>query len=445
MSRLANAVYRGVARAVAVAVARLGFVRSVYARRSVACGEAVLPRSDLDLTVIVDPARDLEQEVARMRALARRLRALRRLVPVLGPAEVATPEEIDLWYRAPCFPGSAERDRGWLRLWGDEVVRPECDAPAGDAWRQNLPWFFWAWQALPSYLRARRVRTCCNLVLDMLNVALLAEGAVRGPVARTALVETWAQRLGEVPELAPLRAALRGRGPADPDGLLRWLYRQSVGLAHGLNEGPSADALSLPHRLESRVPFAYEPRVHILVEPDEARGIEVALDEMLSTPRAIVGSARTLARYLRERNPWEWWCIDDAAARAALARPDDAAMLRAIRYYLHRTPLRRLGLAIGTGVDRRDTIGPQYAQARLWLDHREVAAGREELRAAWRRAYGDWLYPAVATADDFFAHVYPIACREIEELAPRVGIGAASVTPRSPARRDEPRGRADFA
>ncbi|MEW6269235.1 MAG: hypothetical protein AB1689_08065 [Thermodesulfobacteriota bacterium] len=428
MSALAGALYRGVARAVALGFARLGFVRSVYVRRSVACGEAVLPRSDLDLTIVVEPAADLEQEVTRMRALARRLATMRRLVPVLGAAEVATRAELELWYRSPWFPGSAERDRGWLRLWGDEMARPAVDAPAHEAWRQNLPWFFWAWQSLPSYVRARRVRACCNLVLDMLNVAWLGQGIVRGPVRRADLLDAWAARGGDEAALARLRAVLRGRAPVNAGALLRWLYRQSLRIAHELPDDAREPAFTTAHgRVATRVPFSYAARTYLLVDLDDDVAVDTALDAMLAGPSVAVTTPRALWRYLRERNPWEWWCIEDAEQRARLAAPSDEALLRAIRYYAHPIPLRRLGLAIGTGVDRRDTIAPQYAQARLWLDRGVVATGRDALGVAWRESYEAWPYPQAATTDAFFARCYAILRRDVDELARRTGIAFPAV------------------
>jgi len=427
MSRTVDALYRGIALAVARGFASLGFVRSVYARRSVACGEAALPRSDIDLTVVIEPSASLADEAERLLALARRLRALRRIVPVLGPPEVATLAELDLWYRAPWFPGSPERDRGWLRLWGDEVVRPPVDAAPADAWRQDLPWFFWAWQGLPDHVRARRVRTCCNLVLDMLNVALLGEGAVHGPQRRAALVDAWAKRTTEAAQLEQVRAALRGRVPARPDALLRWLYGQSLRIAHQLPDAVSYDvARSAPLRVATRVPFAYVPRTYLLVDPDDARAVDAGFDEMRTTKRTFLTTPRTLARYFRERNPWEWWCVDDGAARDALPVPDDDAVLRAIRYYLHRVALRRFGLAIGTGADRRDTVAPQYAQARLWLERRLVASSLERLLEAWREGHGAWPYAEVRGSDEFFARAYPALCREVGELAARVGVAGAA-------------------
>src|SRR5690606_9047662 len=209
-------------------------------------------------------------------------------------------------------------------------------------------------------------------------------------------------------------------------------------IAHDLPDDDARDAVvgPVPERVTSRVPFSYGDATYVLVDPDDQAALDAAIDAQHATPGVVVTSARTLARYLRERNPWQWWCIADDA-RASFARPDDEAVRRAIRYYAHPTALRRLGLSIGTGVDRRDTIGPQYAQARLWLDRGFVASSRDELVEAWRATYGAWPYVDVATSDEFFARCYPILRRDVDELARRTGVVASAP--------DGPRRPADFA
>src|SRR5262249_44054293 len=148
-----TALYRGLAWLAAERLGALGFVRGVHARRSLAAGEVVAGRSDIDLTVVIEPPRDLAHESQQLRALARTTGILRRGLPLVGPPEVATAQELEHWYRSPDFPATRERDRGWLRIWGEPFARPPGSGTPDQERLRNLPWLLWAWQELPGYFR----------------------------------------------------------------------------------------------------------------------------------------------------------------------------------------------------------------------------------------------------------------------------------------------------
>ncbi len=419
MATVGTAAYRLVARAAASQLGRLGFVQGVHARRSLACGEISFGRSDIDLTVVIDPSESLDIEVERLRALVRRLDLLHLAVPMLGPAEVGTPAELEEWYRSPILPASPHRDRGWLRLWGKPFERPAISGARDDERDGALPWFFWAWLTLTGDYRRGRVRTCCNMLLDMVNVYYLYTGAFRAPMRRVDIHAHWSRDSGPSREREQVGRALTGPTPRPAGPSLRWIYAESLRVADALypHVGRRLDGSLPPGELRTRVPFAFKERVYVLVDPARREQVEAALDRMEREPNVVVATERLLKLYFYHRNPWEYFTSADDAARNGLQPPPEDALRRAIRYYLHRVVPRRIGQAIGTRVDRSETLGPQYAQGRLWLDQRFIAASREQLTSRYRVAYGAWPYQSTTSRDEYFRREYPLTCRAIDDLA----------------------------
>jgi len=411
--RPGDALYRGLAWLAAARLGALGFVRGVHARRSLAAGEIVAGRSDIDLTVVIDTPRDLAQESQQLRALARRTAALRRVLPVVGPPEVATAPELAHWYRSPDFPATRERDRGWLRIWGEPFARPAGAGTPDEERLRNLPWLFWAWQELPGYFRRGRLRTCCNLLLDMVDVRDLCAGRPPGPRRRSEILAAW---LDVAPaERAALERVLQGRTPRDGGALLRRVYALALELVDSLGAlVPSLDGAPSAAEIETRPPFAYRRRTWLLVDPRNPDALEAALSRVAREPHVALTSARALAVQMRHRNPWEYFTIRDARVGTDLAPPPAAALARAVRYYQHRIVPRRIGLAVGTGVDRSATLGAQIAQARLWLEQGFVAADRDALVARWQRSHGAWPWLPVTSRDAYFAREYGIACEVMD-------------------------------
>jgi hypothetical protein len=74
-------------------------------------------------------------------------------------------------------------------------------------------------------------------------------------------------------------------------------------------------------------------------------------------------------------------------------------------------------------VDRSATVGLQYAQCQLYVEHGKVATSAAELRQQYQQHYGAWPYASVASRDSYFLQDYPIACKTIEDLSQRVACG----------------------
>lgn len=402
--------YRAIARLVARSIGSHDAVLGIYTRRSVAAGDVVFGRSDIDLHALVAPLGSPEDEGAVLLELARRYVRLKRLVPCLGHFDVSMRDDLDRWYGEQPF--QWYRDRAWLRLYGEEYVRPRLELDAS-ARRRALWWYFWAVQLLPASFRAGNARTCFNLVLDMFDAYRLATEPVSEPLARPEVAELWFRSGPRSAErIAILRAHRRGfRGHRGES--LEPLYRESFALHEALHDHVRPDALPVrTGRLRSRVPPMFAERTYLLVDPDDRPGIAEALGRLRGDPSACVITPAGIELSLLLRNPWEQAPLVAANPDLALAQPPAAAFRAAVEAIRYPEFPRHFGFA----GDRRH-VGPLYAQARLYADTGIVAPGAPELEEAYAARYGEPLRTD-CTREQYFRSRYPALRRVIDGLGP---------------------------
>ena len=229
--RAETAVYRVIAAGAARLLGRLDGVRSVYARRSVASGEVVLGRSDVDLHVIVEPFADLEQEGRALAVLARRVRLLRRLLPILGDCDVSTPAELDVWYRGR--PGNWYRDRGWRRLWGEPYERPGPPSDLGAARESIARWAVLALQKLPELVHLGLAHHATNVAADLLYARSLLRGGP-GNERRLGVLDRWRCEDPSDPRRQRLVAAYADACRRDRAGIVPLVQQLVLELADAL-------------------------------------------------------------------------------------------------------------------------------------------------------------------------------------------------------------------
>jgi len=406
--RLETAAYRAIARLAARSLGTVDSVLGVYTRRSVAAGDVVFGRSDIDLHAIVAPPASLEAEGLLLLDLADRFRRLKRLAPCLGHFDVSTPAELSLWYREQ--PSQWFRDRGWLRLQGEEFERPRLELD-GAGRSRALWWYFWAAQQLPRNFAAGNARTCCNLVLDMFDAYRLYSGLSHDPLSRAELAELWYASGPPSPERAAILRAHRHGFRGHRGTALAQLYRESLALhdtlyAHvsGRLEGAATG------RLESRVPPSFTARTYVLVDPANRPAVDAALDSMRRDATIWVLTEAGLKLYLLFRNPWEHAPLSAANPRLDLAPPPRKAYLASVRSSLYREIPRHYGF-----IGEHRHIGPLYAQGHLYASDELVASDPGELERGYRRRYGVELRTDVSQAEYFRAR-YATVCQVIDEL-----------------------------
>ena len=414
--RVETGVYRLIAGAVARVLGRLDGVRSVYARRSVASEEVVLARSDVDLHVIVAPLGDSEAEGRFLAVLARRIRWLRRLVPILGDCDVSTRAELDVWYAGR--PGNWFRDHGWLRLWGEPYERPAPPSDVAAARDSIVRWAVLALQKLPELVHLGRAHHTTNVLADLVYVRSLLRG---GPCdgRRAEVLERWRREEPGDPRRARLASAYADAFRRDRAGIVpmvQGLVLEVVdALASDLCIAPDADAGAGGElrELRAKPPFSYAPRRYLLPDPSSEAAVGSAVAEARRDASVAITSLGTLALQLRFFRPFEWEGLARANASLRLPRPLDADYLDAVRYSLHRELLRSagFGLAGATAAELR------LVQCRVFLDAGRVAESRDDLSEAYAAIYGAPPAGPPSSTDEFFLRRYPKSARLIDELS----------------------------
>lgn len=416
MPRLETQLYRVFAWVAARQLSTFASVESVYVRRSVACDEVVFGHSDIDFHLLVRPYASLEHEAHELLALASRYARLKRLIFFIGDCNVSTRAELAHWYRER--PYTWYRDRAWRKIYGEDWKRPEGKLTNDKERDSLLWWFFWAWERLPGFFRRGDIRICCNLFLDMVNVYGLYTGALKAPTSRRDVLRYW-QTVGVLSK--ELDALVRGfssgfRG--NYQRLLPWLYRESLKLGDML-------ATQAPHTLEGercvaemscRTPFNFAARTYVLVDSLEKEEVSRMLEVMRKKADLFVTTEKILKLYLYHRNPWEYHCLRASNPRLPLTPPPEDALRRSVQYALQRETPRSAGFSIGRRVNRGATIGFQYAQCQLYVEHGRIATGAEELKTLYQHHYGVWPYSEAPSREEYFLRDYPVLCRTIDAL-----------------------------
>jgi hypothetical protein len=420
MSDLGTAIYRGVAKVAALHLSALDSVSSVYVRRSVAYGEVVFGRSDIDLHVLIHPHSDPQAEAQALVCLTDRWSRLRWLFPMLGDCDVSTPAELQRWYQL--HPFTWYRDRGWLKLSGEEFVRPQ-GALQSEASRESLLWwFFWAWERLPQFFRTGNVHTCRNLFLDMVNVFFLYTGTFTEPKSRAEVFQYWRAVSPAFQGFTQLfcqhwwnRAAVNRR-------MTRLLYRESLTLCHMLaaQVEQKLHVVRSETRVHCTVPFTFAARTYVIVEPSQSEQIEQALTLMEQDTTIFVTTVEALALYWYHRNPWEYYTICDAPSSSPFSPPPEQALRYSTEVALTREIPRRVGCALGRKVKNSAAVGLRYAQHRLYVDHGVVTSGAGEVQRQYQRCYGIWPYTGTDSRATYFFHDYPLLCESIDAVRYRL-------------------------
>ncbi len=412
-----TAIYVAAARIAARYLGRIVPVRSIYGRRSVACGEVVFGSSDIDLHVIIDPLPDLNAEAAFLNQFTDRYAALKRCIPCLGDCDVSTRAELDSWYASR--PYTWYRDRAWLRLLGEEYDRPI----SGNGARQEslLWWFFWAWERLPDFYRAGNVRTCCNLLVDMLNAYGVFVGMFDAPMRRAEVLERW-HCAAPSRERQKIWSAFRNGFRGVHRALRRSIYAESLKLCEALAAAGAPCLEGDVHECEllCQVPFGFANRRYLLVNPAHAEQVDRALDAMQRDATAFVTTTAALQLYLYHRNPWEYFGLRHCNASLELCAPPAAALRRAVTLSLNKERPRTVGLSVRRRPARSAAVGRQYAQCRLYVNGGTVATSAEDLRRQYAARYCGWPYTGTSSPAVYFRWDYRIACETIEEICQRL-------------------------
>ncbi len=301
----ATAIYLKLARVAASVLGSADIVENVCVRRSVASGEVVFGRSDIDLSVLI---RDAGGSLLHLLNL---FRALRCSIPILGECLIYDHPDTETWFETDTFRASIDR-RASILLRGSAHPIPDLPVQPEQAARRCA---FWLDPYLATAWRGRNVRNLRKLAVEMWNAAATAEGRIAEPfVRRQDALACWRRD-----------AAFPLHETSDARRLLATCFRIAAGLHRSML--PPLEPLREPVVLRTALPPSFNARTLVVIpEPDgELPSAASRSDSLLFTPEA-------LHLYVEYVNAYASWALP-AELETLGIHPSFAAFERSCRFY----------------------------------------------------------------------------------------------------------------
>jgi predicted nucleotidyltransferase len=375
--------YRRIAKVAARLLGRSELVETVYIRRSVAAGEVVFGRSDIDLGIVVKAEAEASGEA--LLSLARRFQAVRRAVPLVGEGEVRTPRDVERWIRTDTYRGSLERRVDILAYGKPLGIPPLPVAPEHAARWVTL----WLEHHFPRAVQQGNARNLRKFAAEMWNAYATATGILEEPLpSRAATVE----QLRESGEL-DLREAT-------PEETVAFCLQLAETFRDRGRRRPALGKLARPVIFRAVLPPLFEPRTFVVVpEPGWPLPPEAfQTDSFVSTPEA-------LDLYVHDVNGYAFSVVPQELRDLGLCAPERAELVRSCRHYGSGHYIRSPGFlkqtaAIGSPQQRVSAL----QQALTPLEQGEVPG---PLSAP---------VTSVTGMRDYYRVVYPPLCAEFDRL-----------------------------
>lgn len=409
--RLETQIYKLFAKIAAKRLSRFDAVLGIYGKRSLASGEVVFGKSDIDLTILITDFDQEKEEASFLGELCKAYRRTRKLLPMLQECNIFNGFDIRAWYHLNSYESLA--DRNWVRLYGKDINPFPIKANKEDIIFKFLWWIF---KFLFTDYRKGEVRGCCKILLELANAYYTYIGTFDEPklkrehvldylVAADPSCEGWRMLQRH------LYSHFRGR---ENRHLSRWLYRECLSLCDKLYD-------QVPEKLEGEVKcsqiFCYSPpdflpMRYIIVRSPTGREIEDGLEAMERDQQAALVTDKLLSLYLYYYNPWEYYTMMMTNGPFGLSEPPAEVM----RGYIIKQVNKMFPRYVGLTNAAYNLVYNLISQCRLYLDHGFISHSEAELREAYKLHYGDWPYREHSSRDSYFAHDYPILAKVIDDI-----------------------------
>jgi predicted nucleotidyltransferase len=376
--RFALSSYRALGRSAARVLLDHPLVESVYARRGLAAGDISFGRSDIDLTLVVRRLEPASEEGKATWGLLRRVRRLRRLLPVVGECELATEDEIRNWYATESYRGSIDT-RSRLLLAGAPLKLEPPPVRREDAVRRVV---FWLDRFFATAVRERNQRNLTKIALEIWTATLTARGDISEPLlTKQEMLEAY---LADPPPDLP--GSIPGEAEKTIALCLELVARQRP-------RATALEKLQSPLMFEAPLPPRYERRtVVVLPEPGSA------LPPEADRPDSFVCTPESLEAFVWGAFPFAYWALPESVRALGISEPDPASFLRACTYFGHPYCLRLQGFARTTS---QANVMATALDALAQLERGEPPTpprGQELER---------FLTPRQASERDFYLNIFP--------------------------------------
>jgi len=409
--RLETQIYRFFAKMVAKRLSKFDAVLGVYGKRSLASGEIVFGKSDIDLTILIADFDQEKEEASFLCDLCDTYSRIRKVLPILGECDIYNDFDIRAWYCLNTYESFA--DRNWIRLYGKEINPFPLKGNKEDMIFKFLWWIF---EFLLISYRKKTVKGCFNILMELANGYYTYMGAFDEPKLKREHVLDYLVAVD--PSCGELRLLQRafhsGFRGKNYRHLNRWIYRECLSLCDKLYD-------QVAKKLEGEVKcsqiFSYSPpdflaTKYLVVRSSTEREIEDCLEIMERDQQAVLITDKLLNLYLYYYNPWEYYAMMMTNGPFGLSEPPAEAMREYVLKQTNKVWPRYIGLT-NAGYN---TLHNLISQCRLYLDHGFISQSEGELREAYKLHYGDWPYREHVSRGSYFAHDYPILLKIIDDI-----------------------------
>ena len=404
-------IYKFFAKIAAKRLSRLDGVLGVYGRTSLASGEIVFGKSDIDLAILIEDFDRGKEEANFIHHLCDTYLHIRKILPMIGECDIFNHFDIQAWN---CFNTYAWfADRNWIRLYGEKINPLQIRMNKEDA---IFKFIWWIFNFLFKQYRKKRTRSCFNILLELANSYYTYIGTFDKPKLKREhvlnyLMETnpWCKELRVLQ-----RTFYRGLRGGNYNRLNRWIYQECLRLCDKLYDRVS-------RKLEGEVKFSdqlsFSPdglfhSKYIVVKSLDGKEIKNGLDFMEKNQGARLITDKLLNLYLYYCNPWEYYTIVRTNGPFGLLEPPAEAVQGSILRQANKMLLRYVGFINA----RYGLLHIRICRWRLYMDYGFICKNKDELREVYKSRYGYWPFRKHTSRSFYFAHDYPILLEIIDSI-----------------------------
>lgn len=409
--RVETEIYRFFAKMAAKRLSRFDAVLGIYGKRSLASGEIVFGKSDIDLTILIANFDREKEEADFVRHLCDTYSHTRKFLPMLGECNVFNDFDIRAWYCLNTYESFA--DRNWIRLYGKEINPFQIKTNKEDVIFKFLWWVFYF---LFIEYGKKKVRGCFNVLMELVNGYYTYIGAFDQPKPKRGHVLDYLVAVDpSCEELRTLQRAFdSGFRWKNYRRLLRWIYRECLILCDRLYD-------QVPKKLKGEVrssqisshsPPGFFPVKYIITKSPTKEEVEDGLEAMERDQQAVLVTDKLLNLYLYYFNPWEYYSMMRTNGSFGLSEPPTEAM----QGYILRQANKMFPRFTGLINRKHNTLYNQVSQCKLYLDYGFISQSEDELRQGYKLHYGAWPYREHGSRSSYFTEDYPVLLKAIDDV-----------------------------
>jgi predicted nucleotidyltransferase len=408
--RTGTQIYLFFAKIIAQILSRFEPVTAVFGKRSLASGEIVFGKSDIDITILIKDFDSEKDEAYFLSKLYDIYLLTQKFFPILGECDIYNRFDIHTFYCLNTYNSVA--DRTWIKLYGSEIDPFPSEVRKEDIVFRFLWWFF---SFLITCYRRNNFKGCFNVFTELVNCYCTYSGEFERPKLKRQYILDYLITVNPSCEkLKALKFAFNSRFRSnDYRFLTNWIYQQCLELANRLYD-------LIPYKLRGKVkaetiysysPPEFLPRKYIVIESLLEKKIISCLKIMKRDRQSILVTDKLLNLYFRYYNPWEYYTMLKSAQGIDLSEPSVEATQEYVLRRVNKVFPRYVPLS-----GKYDALFNMISQCRLFLDHGFISNSEIELHKTYRLHYGNWPFMKHKLHNSYFAYDYPKVIKIINEI-----------------------------